>query len=147
MSLEVRLRVFFAVVACFDDGNFIVSLVVLCVDASSAIECDELIGGTSGLKLDDDGVLVWIVFIISNTKDFARPNTLGLIEHFRRTAVPSELPALVEKEWVKSFKKQAKETTTSITKGPTSSILVISTLSKQKDEVHAAEEENLPWRH
>ena len=95
MSLEVGLRVSFAIVARFDDGNFIVSLVVLAVDASSAIEPDELIGGSSGLDLDNDGAVVWIGSIIRNTNNCTRPMSFGPgIEQNLRTIVPSDVPVL-----------------------------------------------------
>jgi hypothetical protein len=81
-----------------DDGNFIISLVVLAVDASSAIESDKIIGGSSGLNLDDDRVVTRIVLIISNTNNVARPGTRGRgIEQSLGIVVPSDVPVLVKR--------------------------------------------------
>ena len=96
MGLEEGLRVILAVVACLDDGNFVVSLVVLAVDASCAIESDELIGGSSGLNLDYDGASVSVfVLIIGNANNLARPKPVGPgIDRNLRIVVPSDVPVL-----------------------------------------------------
>lgn len=97
MSLEEGLRVCLAVVARFNDDDFIVSLVVITVDASSAIESDKIIGGSSGLNLDNDGVILWIVSIISNTNNVFLPRARDQgIKQSLGIVVPPHVPVLVE---------------------------------------------------
>ncbi len=93
MSLQVRLRITFTVRTCLNNGQFVISFIILTIHTNGTVECNELIGSSSCLELDDNWVIIRVVLEVGNTNHSSAPGSL-LVKGQFMAIIPSYLPSL-----------------------------------------------------
>jgi hypothetical protein len=95
VGLKRGLGVSLTIVARHDDGHFIVSLIIIRVNSSGAIEANKNVFGGATLNLEDNRMICCVVLEVSNTYHGTCPTELGKgIKKLLVTAVPPKLPVL-----------------------------------------------------